>query len=165
MSRPLKYRFPAGDIRKELPTFIKIGELQIPLKDAKGIIVSEERLNEFGILVLVEATPTAGKIITQSHGELIADVWTEIIDEEKTPEEIANIKALVLNKFSKLEIVRAMRALGKSTNLQTLLDSNPVFKEDWDASIEIDLSDEITQQAITAYGGNIDEIKLKIAEM
>ncbi len=133
-------------------------------KDGYMVPCVPKNFEKLGILVLVEASAEAGKIITQSHGEMIAGKWTEIIDEQKTPEEIAATKALAINIFSKLHIVRAMRALGKSTNLQTLLDSNPVFKEDWDAAIEIDLSDDITQQAITAYGGDIDEIKLKIAK-
>jgi hypothetical protein len=164
MSRPLKYRFPAGDVRKDVPNYIKKDGFHIPLKNSTGYIVSEARLNELGILVLVEANPDAGKVITQSHGEMIDGDWVEVIDEQKTPEEIAAAKALAVNRFSKLKIVRAMRVLGKSANLQALLDSNPVFKEDWDAAVEIDLSDEITQQAITAYGGDINEIKLKIAE-
>ncbi len=89
MSRPLKYRFPAGDIRKELPDYFKVDGFRHPLKDARGTIVSETRLNELGILMLIEAVPIADKVVTKSHGELIGGKWTEIIDEQKTSLEIA----------------------------------------------------------------------------
>ena len=86
---------------------------------------------------------------------------------EKTQAELdAGVLAskLAVNKFPRLAIRRAMRELGVEDNLDTLL-ANPAFGKDWADATEIDLSDVITAQAITAYGGDIDAIKLKIAEM
>jgi len=147
-------RYDLGDI---LPRYIK--------KDDGMVRCIKKNFERLGVLVRVDATPDEGKIITQSHGELINGEWVEVIDEQKTQAEIAAAEALAINKFSKLNIVRAMRALEKLANLQTLLDSNQIFKEDWDAAVEIDLSDNITQQAIEAYGIDKDAIKLKIAEL
>jgi hypothetical protein len=66
-----------GDV---LPKYIEKDEKVIPC-----ILANFEQL---GILVRVDATPEAGKIITQSHGELVEGQWVEVIDEQKTLEEI-----------------------------------------------------------------------------
>jgi hypothetical protein len=80
MSKCLKYHFPAGDSRNALPPYAKKDGFVIPCVPANF-----ERL---GILVRVDATPDAGKIITQSHGELVEGQWIEVIDEQLTAEEI-----------------------------------------------------------------------------
>lgn len=73
-------RCPNYNIGRSLPTCLERDGLMIPC--------IEENFEELGILVLVEAAPDVGKVITKSHGEVVAGKWTEIIDEQKTPEEI-----------------------------------------------------------------------------
>jgi hypothetical protein len=66
-----------------------------------------------------------------------------------------------LNKCSKLEIRRAMRTLGVEANLDSLL-TNEQFAKDWNDATEIELSDQLTLQAITAYNIDVNSVKEQI---
>lgn len=82
------------NIGEFLPAHITIEDVTHPLKDAEGNYVSADRLLELGILTRVDAIPETGKIITQSHGEIINGEWVEVIDQQLTQAEIdAGIEA------------------------------------------------------------------------
>ena len=66
------------------------------------------------------------------------------------------------NVFTKLQIRRAMRALGNEDELDTLLANNSGFQKDWNDASEIDLSDSMVQQALTQIDVDIIAIKKKI---
>lgn len=94
---------------------------------------------------------------------------------EFTPEQLNSaiaaeneMRALNAHVFSKLQIRRAMRALGAEPMLDALIAGNQYFAADWHDAQDIDLNDETTASAIAA-GGISDEqlraIKLKIAEL
>jgi len=51
--------------------------------------------------------------------------------------------------FNKLQIRRAMRALGIEDILNTILENNTQFRNDWNDAVEIDLNDEIIQGLIS----------------
>lgn len=68
---------------------------------------------------------------------------------------------LVNTKFTKLQIRRAMRAQGQEAALDALLASNATFAADWADAQEIDLNDEVTQQALQSV--NIDVMAIKKA--
>lgn len=157
MLRPLKYRFPAGDIRKELPSHFKKDGVYIPLKDAKGLVVSNVRLADLGILVLVEATPTDGKIITKSHGEVVDGKWTEIIDEEKTQQEIDIGVKLSRKVFNFREIMNACDAIDTANGntvlndkLDSILDNKKFARHLWSAG-KLNLGDDLAVQALTIF--------------
>ena len=176
ISRPLKYRFPAGDIRKELPSHFNEGGAGIPLKDSNGTIVSEARLSELGILVLVEATPSAGKVITKSHGEMIAGKWTEVIDEEKTPEEITTAAALAKTSFNVRDIAFACEAIDASNSegletpvtnladkLDTIMSNTKVMTHLAGAGGTVNLTDPTAMQAMAIFTeAEINAIKQEI---
>lgn len=68
--------------------------------------------------------------------------------------------------FTKLAIRRACRTLGLENKLDALLESNSLFKKDWDDAQEIDLADSITSQALrtnaftdSEYDGIIGELQ------
>lgn len=71
-------------------------------------------------------------------------------------------QALEKTTFTKLQIRRAFRALEQESSLDLLLANNETFRKDWADAIEIDLSDALTQQAITALGLDVNAIKLAI---
>lgn len=50
--------------------------------------------------------------------------------------------------YTKLAIRRACRTLGLENKLDALLESNSLFKKDWDDAQEINLADSITSQAL-----------------
>ena len=82
------------NIGEFLPAHITIDDVTHPLKDAEGNYVSADRLIELGILARVDAISENGKIITQSHGEIINGEWVEVIDQQLTQVEIdAGIEA------------------------------------------------------------------------
>jgi hypothetical protein len=145
------------NIGNKLPKYLEKDGFMIPCVPAN--------FEKLGVLVRVGATPDDGKTITKSHGELIDGQWVEVIDEQLTAEEInqASIQEQVanLNKCSKLEIRRAMRTLGVEANLDSLL-TNEQFAKDWNDAIEIELSDELTLQAITAYNIDVNSVKEQI---
>lgn len=131
-------------------------------KDGNRVLVLPGMNEELGVLVRVDATPDSGKIITSSHGELITGQWVEVIDEQKTVQEVKNAAAIARNKFTKLQIRRAMRSLGNEAILDGLLQV-PAFAKDWSDAVEIDMADEITAAAIAQAGIDIDTVKLAIA--
>jgi hypothetical protein len=77
---------------------------------------------------------------------------------EPTASEIALSKTI----FTKLQIRRAMRALGNEAILDGLL-TNEAFKKDWADAVEIDLSDPLTAQALASVQVDINAVKLAIA--
>jgi hypothetical protein len=70
--------------------------------------------------------------------------------------------ALSKTVFSKLQIRRAMRALGNEAILDGLL-TNEAFKKDWADAVEIDLSDPMTAAALASVQVDINAVKLQIA--
>lgn len=66
--------------------------------------------------------------------------------------------------YRKLEIRRAMRALGQEEILDALL-QNEQFRKDWDDATEINLSDPLVVQALSQAAIDVNSIKLKIYEM
>lgn len=85
--------------------------------------------------------------------------FTDIDDSE-----IENINKLEKHTFTKLQIRRTLRELGKENVLDYLL-QNEAFKKDWLDAIEIDLDDELTQQALVQSGIDINEVKLAMVEL
>lgn len=67
------------------------------------------------------------------------------------------IKIIEPKIFSKLSIRRVCRSLGLEAKLDALLNSNAVFKADWDDAGEIDLADEITSNALHTHAFTDDE--------
>ena len=149
-------RCPQYNIGDNLPCYIKQDGYMIP-----AIPANFPRL---GILVRVDAVPAAGKIITKSHGVLQNGQWIEIIDEQLTPDEIKNAAALAKNKFTKLQIRRALRVLGQEAALDILL-TNEAFKKDWADAIEIDLNDTLTKQALTSLNVDVNAVKIAISNL
>ena len=76
----------------------------------------------------------------------------------------ATAREVALNRtiFKKQEIRRAMRSMGLEAELNAMLESNIMFKNDWLDSESIDLSDDITLMALEASELAVDNIKLKI---
>ena len=69
--------------------------------------------------------------------------------------------------FTKLQIRRAMRKLGKEDQLDAMLSGNAEVQKDWQDAQDIDLSDEVFKQALTAFDvsdGFISEIIEAIEE-
>ena len=66
------------------------------------------------------------------------------------------------NIFTKLQIRRGLRALGNEAKLDTLLAASAEFKSDWLDASEIDLNDEMTQQALSQSDIDIDILKKQI---
>lgn len=70
--------------------------------------------------------------------------------------------------YTKLQIRRAMRALGWEDTLDTLIESSHDFKRDWNDAQVIDLADPVMVQALAAGGvtqEEIEAIREKIEEM
>ena len=61
--------------------------------------------------------------------------------------------------YSKLQIRRACRALGIEYRLNGILNTNALFKADWNDATEIDLSDPILLQALQGGAFTPDEIE------
>ena len=61
--------------------------------------------------------------------------------------------------YSKLQIRRACRALGIEYRLNGILNTNALFKADWNDATEIDLSDPILLQALQGGAFTADEIE------
>lgn len=78
--------------------------------------------------------------------------------------EIENINKLERHTFTKLQIRRTLRFLGKEDMLDYLL-QNETFKKDWSDAIEIDLNDAMTKEALEQSGININEVKLAMVEL
>lgn len=69
--------------------------------------------------------------------------------------------------FTKLQIRRAMRALGMEETLNSILSSDATFSADWADAQEIDLADPVFISAIEAAGitsEQIESVKTKILE-
>ena len=139
-----------------LPAYMESNGYMVPV-----CLANFQRL---GILVRVDAVADAGKIITKSHGEIISGRWVEIIDEQWTPAEIKNAAALLKSKFTKLQIRRALRALGQEAALDILL-TDDTFKKDWADAIEIDLNDTLTKQALSSLNVDINAVKITISNL
>ena len=76
----------------------------------------------------------------------------------------AELEAVVRNAqprrtYAKLDIRRAMRALGTEAQLDALLDASPMFRADWTDATEIDLADPVLAQALA--GASIDVAAVK----
>lgn len=67
--------------------------------------------------------------------------------------------------FAKLDIRRAMRALGNESTLDALLDLVPQFKTDWADAQEIDLADPMVQQALESASIDIAAVKVAIGNL
>lgn len=65
----------------------------------------------------------------------------QIVEKEPTPPEPQSV-------FTKLQIRRAMRQLGIEHELNTILSGNVQFQSDWNDAQEIDLNDNLIQDAI-----------------
>ena len=94
---------------------------------------------------------------------LAANGYTDMIDAELA--QYATVSAQSV--FTKLQIRRAMRALGMESTLDTILSSDATVKADWTDAQEIDLNDTVLRSAINAAGimdVQITEIKTKILE-
>jgi len=66
---------------------------------------------------------------------------------------------------SKLQIRRAMRALGIESQLDALLESSSEFKADWADAQVIDLSDVVTATALSQASIDLVSVKAKITEL
>ena len=147
---------PAYNKGDTLPAYMEQGGYMIPVCPAN--------FGRLGILPRVDATPDAGKIITKSHGVIQTGQWIEVIDEQLTPEEIKTAAALSKNKFTKLQIRRALRVLGQEAALDILL-TNDAFRKDWSDAIEIDLNDMLTKQALTSLNVDVNAVKIAISNL
>ena len=67
--------------------------------------------------------------------------------------------------FTKLAIRRACRTLGLENKLDALLESNELFKKDWDDAQEIDLADSITSKALRTNAFTDSEYDSIIGEL
>ncbi|MHB9139800.1 MAG: hypothetical protein ACYC4Q_10405 [Victivallaceae bacterium] len=149
-------RCPQYNIGDALPSYVEKNGYMVPASPANFAAL--------GILVRVDAIPEAGKIIVKSHGEVINGQWVEVIDEQKTQEEIKNAQSLLKSKFTKLQIRRALRSLGQEAALDILL-ADETFKKDWSDAIEIDLNDTMTKQALTSLNVDINAVKIAISNL
>lgn len=106
-----------------------------------------KNLETLGILIRIDATPEAGKTITKSHGELIADKWQEVIDEQLTAEEIETAYQAAKSTAEKkrdnwaLNIIVAMKVKYPSTPL-TAQDISRSSEELAPLLIDQEISDE-----------------------
>ena len=149
-------RCPAYNVGNTLPSYIQ--------RDGYMIPVCPANFARLGILARFDAVPDAGKVITKSHGVIQNGQWVEIIDEQLTTEDIKNAAALAKNKFTKLQIRRALRVLGQEAALDILL-TNETFKKDWQDAIEIDLNDTLTKQALTSLNVDVNAVKIAISNL
>jgi len=90
--------------------------------------------------------------------EVFTSEWPEYVDNYDTVQILKN------NKFTKLQIRRAMRSLGIEAILDGLL-TNEAFAKDWADAIEIDLSDPLTAQALSYVNVDINAVKIAIANL
>ena len=91
--------------------------------------------------------------------------YTDMAEEEIA--QYAAASAPVQTVFTKLQIRRAMRALGIESTLDTILASDSTVAADWSDAQEIDLNDSVFRNAITAAGltdEQVAEITSKIME-
>lgn len=105
-------------------------------------------------------------INVQLNPEWLADNgYTDMTEEELAQHAAAS--APVQTVFTKLQIRRAMRALGIESTLDTILASDSTVAADWSDAQEIDLNDSVFRSAITAAGltdEQVAEITSKIME-
>lgn len=88
----------------------------------------------------------------------------QIVETEIDDLEIKQAAAIAKNKFTKLQIRRAMRSLGIEAILDELL-TNEAFAKDWADAIEIDLSDPMTAQAMNYVNVDINAVKIAISNL
>ena len=140
-----------------LPPYIKKNGFMTPCIPAN--------FEQLGIFERVDAVPDEGKNITQSHGELINGQWVEVIDEQKTPAEIAKAEALEVNKFSKLAVVEACIVLGIWSGIRAAIKAEQDVSDCWDACNEVNTEYGRTADFLKANltKAQINAIKLKIA--
>ena len=62
----------------------------------------------------------------------------------------------------KLDIRRALRAMGEEDKLNALLNASPIFKADWTDAQEIDMSDPMVSQALANADIDVDAVKRQI---
>jgi hypothetical protein len=126
----------------------------------------KENLAKYGYLERVDATPEDGKIIVDSHGEVIGGKWIEVIDEEKTPEEIKQAR-MSFNIRYILDACVVVDAENQNTVLTDKISAilvNPIFAGHLaGAAGTVDLSDAMTIQAMTSFtAAEITAIKSEI---
>lgn len=120
--------------------------------DEASVAVIADRLGAIAV-----QSETAGKGMSYVNGEFIAVI-------APTAEEIQHTAAIAKNKFTKLQIRRAMRSLGIEAILDGLL-TNEAFAKDWTDAIEIDLSDPMTAQALSYVNVDINAVKIAISNL
>lgn len=98
------------------------------------------------------------------NGHLDSTYLTENGFSEIPDYEIENINKLERHTFTKLQIRRTLRLMGKENILDYLL-QNEVFRKDWSDAIEIDLEDAMTKEALEQSGININEVKLAVIDI
>lgn len=142
-----------GIAMDKLPLYIEHGGAYIPRKKAD-------------ILIRVDAIPEPGKTIIQSHGEMIDGKWTEVIDDEKTSEEIKQARVSfnirdILNACASIDIPNGDDVM--MDKISTIL-ANPVFAGHLSGTAgSVNLSDPVTVQAMEAFTDEeIAEIKTQI---
>ena len=99
------------------------------------------------------------KVIPKQHFDTDANEW--VLD-------VPFVYSGVLdahNIFTKLQIRRGLRALGDEAKLDALINASAEFKSDWSDATEIDLNDEMTQQALNQSDIDIDALKKQILEV
>ena len=96
----------------------------------------------------------------------IADALTKVADKKVSATLSADAQLWTAKNasgvFSKLQIRRGLRAMGDEAKLDALLDASAEFKSDWSDASEIDLNDEMTQQALSQSDINIEALKTQI---
>lgn len=91
--------------------------------------------------------------------------YTDMTDEQIA--QYATSAASTQTVFTKLQIRRAMRAIGMEETLNAILASDATFAADWADAQEIDLADSVFSAAIAAAGiteEQIAAVKTKILE-
>ena len=67
-----------------------------------------------------------------------------------------------MTELTKLEIRRALRALGEEAKLDAILQSSQEFASDWADSIGIDMADPMVTLALESADIDVDAVKRKI---
>ena len=76
-----------------------------------------------------------------------------------------NVVALEQMIFKKLDVYRAMKALGNANVLKAALKANEEFEFEWNCATEINVTDPTVAQALALMQVDVNAIKIKIWEM
>lgn len=98
-------------------------------------------------------------ILNGNTPAVVAYVAPEVLTQEQI-----NAQICTRSIYTKLEIRRAMRALGNESMLDALI-TNTAFAKDWNDAIEINLSDALVADALALVQVDVNAVKLKIHEM